>query len=349
MAVLNETALSKSLRDGKLSPVYFLYGKEAYRMEKCVAAIIKKSVGKQNSCFNLRQFDGNQASVSEIIEAVEAYPVMAPLKCVTVSNLNIETLPEKDYNLLKELVKDPPETTVLVFYNTAVEVNLKKSAKYKAFSGLIEKSGTVTEFAYLSQAQLEKLLLETAAKNSCQLSPYLACYLMDKCGDSLSVLLTELEKLCCYTGAGEITREAVDLLAAKSVESSAFDLSKAILKREYSRSFHILDELFDQRLEPLAIMGALNMSFSDLYKAAIAKAEQIPINKVIDDFGYKGRDFRIKNAFRDVSAFSLPQIRQCLSILSEADQKLKSSRTDGQTLLELVIAKMIAVKEDATV
>lgn len=349
MAVLNEAALSKSLREDTLSPVYFLYGKETYRMDKCVSAIIKKAVGKQSSCFNLRQFDGTQASVSEIVEAAEAYPVMADRKCVTVNNLNIEGLAEKDYNLLKELVKDPPETTVLVFLHSALEINLKKSAKYKTFSGLIEKSGTVTEFGYLSQSQLEKVLLDTAAKNGCQLSPYLACYLIDKCGDSLSVLLTELEKLCCYTGEGEITREAVDLLAAESVESSAFDLSKAILKREYSRSFHILDELFYQRLEPLAIMGALNMSFSDLYKAAIAKAEQIPVSTVISDFAYKGRDFRIKNAFRDVSAFSLPQIRQCLAILSEADRKLKSSRTDGQTLLELVIAKMIAVKEEARV
>ena len=134
----------------------------------------------------------------------------------------------------------------------------------------------MTEFKFLSQSQLEKVLLDTAAKSGCKLSPYLACYLIDRCGDSLSVLLTEMEKLCCFVGDGEITKENVDMLTAKTVESSAFDLAKAILKREYERSFHILSELLYQRLEPLAIMGALNMSFSDLYKAAMPKQDKFP-------------------------------------------------------------------------
>lgn len=345
MAYLTNTELSRSLRGGELFPIYFLYGKEMHQMEKCLSVIIKKTVGKTDSCFNFRQFDGTKDAVSDIVDAAEAYPVMAERKCVVVSNLNIESLNEKDYSLLKELVSDPPPATVLVFVHRGMEINPKKSNKYKTLLGLIEKTGVVTEFPFLSQSQLEKVLLDTAAKSGCQLSPYLACYLIDRCGDSLSVLLTELEKLCCYTGEGEITKEAVDLLAVKSVESSAFDLSKAILKREYSRSFRILDELFAQRLEPLAIMGALNMAFSDLYKAAVSRAEQIPAATVISDFNYKGRDFRLKNALRDVSAFSLTQIRACIAILSETDLLLKSSKTEDRVLLEMVIAKMIAVKE----
>lgn len=345
MAVLSNAEISKSLRQGELSPVYFLYGKETWQMDKCVNGIIKKSVGKESSCFNLQQFDGNRADISDILDAAEAYPLMAARKCVTVSNLNIEKLSDKDYNLLKELVKDPPETTVLVFYYNAIEINPKKSNKYKTFIGLIEKSGTVTEFQHLTQAQLEKMLTDAAMKQGCVLSSYLACYIIDRCGDSLATLLTEIDKLCCFTGEGnEISKEAVDLLTAKSTDASAFDLSKAILKREYNRAFHILSELFDQRLEPLAIMGALNMSFSAIYKAAAARTEQVQMNTVITDFGYKGREFQIKNAFRDCTSFSVRQIRQCISILSETDRKLKSTRTDQQTLLELALTRMMMIQ-----
>ena len=345
MAVLTTAELAKQIRQEKLTPVYFLYGQEIHQMEKSLSAIVKKAVGKGNSCFNYQQFDGNRDGVAEILEAAEAYPVMAEQKCVTVSNLNIEKIPEKEYNLLKELVKDPPKTTVLVFHNNALEINPKKSNKYKTFLGLIEKTGIVTEFQHLSASQLEKVLIDAAVKSGCRLSPYLAQYLIARCGDSLSVLLTEIEKLCCFTGEGEITKEAVDQLSPETVDSSAFDLSKAILKREYSRSFHILSELFYQRIEPLAILGALNLSFSAIYKAAAAKAEQVSMNAVIADFGYKGREFQIKNAFRDAGAFSMRQIRQCIAILSETDQKLKSTRTDQQTLLELALARMMTVKE----
>ncbi len=344
MAVLTDTEISKQLRQGTLSPVYFLYGKETRQIEQCCNAIIKKAVGKEGSCFNLQQFDGNDADPAQIIDAAEAYPLMAPLKCVTVSNLNLEKLGEKDYALLKELVQDPPQTTVLVFYYNTIEINPKKSNKYKTFMGLIEKSGTVVDFPHLSEAQLGKMLIDAALKQGCTLSSYLAYYLVDRCGDSLTTLMTEIEKLCCYTGNGnEITKEAIDALTAKSTESSAFDLSKAVLKREYKRAFQILSELFDSHLEPLAVMGALNISFSAIYKATVARIEQVPMNTVIADFGYKGREFQIKNAFRDCSAFSIAQIRNCIAVLSETDLKLKSTRTDQQTLLELALTKMMMI------
>ena len=233
MAVLSDAELAKSIRQGEFSPVYLLYGKETYQLQKHLSALIRKSVGKQSSCFNLQQFDGNRVTVSEIIDAAEAYPVMADKKCVTVSSLDLDKLPEKDFLALKELVKDPPPDTVLIFHYTGNEIDPKKSNRQKSFLGLVEKSGTVTEFKFLSQSQLEKVLLDTAAKSGCKLSPYLACYLIDRCGDSLSVLLTEMEKLCCFVGSGEITKENVDMLTVKTIEASAFDLAKAILKREY--------------------------------------------------------------------------------------------------------------------
>ncbi len=345
MAVLSNAELSKSLRQGELFPVYFLYGEETWQMEKCLAAIIKKTVGRDSSCFNLQQFDGSRASIAEILDAAEAYPVMANKKCVTVGDLNIEKLADKDYNLLKELIKDPPETTVLVLYHFSLEINPKKSNKYKTLIGLIEKSGCVGNFDFLTHAQLEKLLVETAAKSGCTLSGYLAGYLIDRCGDSLAVLMTEIEKLCCFTDdGGEISKEAVDALTAKSMDASAFDLSKAILKQEYGRAFHILSELFDQQLEPLAILGALNVSFAAIYKSAAARTEQVQMSTVIADFGYKGREFQIRNAFRDCSSFSIRQIRQCIAILAEADRKLKSSRIDQQTLLEFTLTQMMALK-----
>ena len=154
-------------------------------------------------------------------------------------------------------------------------------------------------------------MLDTAVKSGCKLSPYLACYLIDRRGDSLSVLLTEMEKpvsLCRRRRNHQRKRGHAD---RKTVESSAFDLAKAILKREYERSFHILSRALYQRLEPLAIMGALNMSFLTYTKPQLPKAGQIPVSTSDTRFNYKDGIFRIKNAFRDVSTVSVGQLRHC--------------------------------------
>ena len=42
MAVLSDAELAKSIRQGELSPVYLLYGKETYQLQKHLSALIRK-------------------------------------------------------------------------------------------------------------------------------------------------------------------------------------------------------------------------------------------------------------------------------------------------------------------
>ncbi len=90
MAVLSDAELAKSIRQGELSPVYLLYGKETYQLQKHLSALIRKTVGKQSSCFNLQQFDGARVTVAEIIDAAPRLIRLWQKKCVTVSSLDLE-------------------------------------------------------------------------------------------------------------------------------------------------------------------------------------------------------------------------------------------------------------------
>ena len=56
---------------------------------------------------------------------------------------------------------------------------------------------------------------------------------------------------------------------------------------------------------------------------------------------YRGKEFRIRNAFRDVSKYSVTALRGCLKILSDTDVELKSTRCDDKAAVEQAVAAIL--------
>lgn len=341
MASLTDQALVKSIRQGEFSNVYLLFGKETYLLEGCLKLLLDKAVSVQRA-FNMTRFDGAKCTLEEIENTTEMLPVLAPRRCVLVSDLNLEKLGKNQYDHLKEIAGNLPETTVLVFAYPNTEVNLKKSARYRAFSALAAKIGTSVEFSPKTQSELGKILTKRAAKRGTELTPAAGRKLIDSCGTDLNRLTVELDKLAAYAGeGGTITPEQVEQLVTRSVDSSSFDLARAILQGRDKQAFSLLGELFDQRQEPITILGALNMSFIDIYRAKCAQAAGRDADAITSVYNYKGKEFRMRNSMRDASRFSPRKIKKCLGILMEADVKLKSSRADDRIILETALARMM--------
>ncbi len=103
----------------------------------------------------------------------------------------------------------------------------------------------------------------------------------------------------------------------------------------------LLSELYDEQTDSIQILGAISMAFTDLYRARVATNDGVSQSDVVKDFNYRGRDFAVKNAFRDCLKVSAERMRKCIKILADTDIALKSSRTDSRLLLEKAITSML--------
>ena len=90
------------------------------------------------------------------------------------------------------------------------------------------------------------------------------------------------------------------------------------------------------------IISALSSAFIDLYRSSTAMSAGVRENDVAAHFGYKGREFVVRNAFRDAKRTNIKHLRKCLAILEEADLSCKSTRLDQRTLIEKSIVQMLA-------
>lgn len=338
---LTETELKKQLGNG-LARLYFLYGEESYLTAHYAALIAEKAVGGDDmGGFNLQKFDGQAVSFDAIEEAAEALPLMAERKCVAVCDYDVAANGATQERLLA-LAADPPEDCVLIFWQDAVQPDLKKNAKWKAFAAAAEKSGVCVCFPRKTTGDIVKLLCSGAARRGNRLQPETARLLVEQCGDDLRLLLGELDKLCALAGeSGEITREQVETAATKNLEASVFDLSKAILQGNYARAYTILHTLLSQKEEPVSILAVLSNAYADLYRAKAAANAGVQAESLAADFGCRGREFRLRNAARDCARLSLAALRESLEVLAQADGLLKSSRTDKRVVLEQTVARLI--------
>lgn len=345
-----ETDLKKHLGESSPARLYLLYGQEPYLTAHYTDQVVRLAMGKDAENdplgqFNLQRFDGQDSSWDAIEEAAQALPLMAERKCVVVRDFDV-TASAVPFDRVLELAGDPPEDTVLIFWMDTVIPDGKKNTKWRQFMAAIEKNGVCAELKLKTPAETVKLLCSGASRRGCLLRPENARLLLEQCGDGLYRLLGELDKLCALaleTGEGEkeITRTMIETAATKNLEASVFDLSKSLLQGRYDTAYRILDRLFFQREEPVAVLGVLISAYADLYRVKVAETAGEPAASLTSAFAYKGREFRLRNASRDAAKLSLPALRECLEVLAEADMRLKSSRMDKRTVLEQAVAALI--------
>src|SRR5712672_3394073 len=114
MTVRAPKDLTQSLKQGKIEPVYFLFGSEAYRRDEAAKAIAE--IALHNTLlreFNESSFNLLTDDVRSAIAAAEQLPMMSDRRVISIRNF--ARLREADEDVLIAYLERPVETSVLVF------------------------------------------------------------------------------------------------------------------------------------------------------------------------------------------------------------------------------------------
>lgn len=334
---MSEAELKEIIKTGGAN-LYLLYGAEGYLVEQYARLVTRYTVEEGFDAFNLQRFDGQEVTLEQLEEAVEALPLMTARKCVLVRDYDAAS---GDTERFLRLVGQVPDSCVLVFWQMTVQPDSRKRG-WKDFLEIAQKSGVVMNFERKTVTDIAKMLVSGAKRRGTRLDMEDARYLVEQVGNDLNLLLCELDKLCAL-GGEQITRGHIDTACAKNLEARVFDLSKAILRRRPGDAYDLLQQLKVQRQEPVTVLGALSTAYADLYRAKVAAAAGVPSTALLGDFkSYKNKEFRLRNAARDVSRLGVPLLRDSLDILAQTDTALKMSSGMEWVLLEQAVTRLIA-------
>ena len=338
---MTERELAVKIKEKALGNLYFFYGEESWLSEHYTKQIEKIVCdGDSFGEYNKAAIHGDSATPSDILNATETLPLMSDKKFISVRDLDVSKC---DFDEILAIISDVPDYCVLVFWQEYVAVSAK-NAKWKKFISAVEKTGEIVKFEHKTTAELKRILISGAKKRGAELAPNLAGFMLERCGNRLIHLTNELDKVCAGAigdNGGVIERRHIEQLTTESLEASVFALSKAILQRQSDTAFGILHSLFYNREEPIAVAAVLASAFADLYRAKVAENAGEPALAVGDSYNYRGKDFRLKNAARDVRKIDMRSIKKSLQILCKLDETLKSTNLDKTIVVENAVAQLM--------
>lgn len=365
-----EQDLKQRIAQNTLSGFYFFHGSENYLKVHYVQQIAEKCVSQDFAGFNLHRFDGQNVSIDDIAEAVNALPLFSEKSCVIVHDLPIYKLGKKEFEKLTELAEDTPDYCVFILLMDTVvrkQARAKKdeteneepdneTAKEAVASDdeelkvnpwdvllkIAQSKSRVVELNSRSDSQLVDLLKRGAQQRDRRLPDDAAAYLIALVGRDIATLQNELNKICSYSAPGRsISKADIDAVTIKSVEENVFKMAEHLLSRDMKKAAFILDSLLSQKVHPLQIMGAFITTFVDIYRVSVMLSSGGRALDVAEIFNYNKKEFRLNNAARVLSRISTKTAGDILLILEQTDLSLKRKVMEEQWILEQAMAKIL--------
>lgn len=340
MAIVFEEALKKNIADPR--GVYLLFGEDGF-LKKTYADKIAKKIAEPDDIFNYSKFTAD-CDLQDVYDSVMQIPFMGDKKYIEFCDFDFEHCSKSDFDKLCDLITEAPDSAVLVIRFDSIEVDSKKSSKFKKIAASVDKAGGLSvSLDHRKMPELIKMLTDGAAKRGKKMDATAARYLIETAGDDINTLKNELDKLCSFTGVEPITKETVERVSVKTVEASVYNLSRFILSMDTSSALACLDELFFMRIEPMIILSTISSVYVDMFRIYSAKEQGMGTKDIISKFNYKGREFTLEKAAGNLKKFDFKRLNLSLKALAAADKSLKSFGADNRIILEQLIIRLIYI------
>lgn len=334
------TSLNKLLREEYISGVFFVYGGDAFLKRRACELISERCMPDEFPEFNYEKLDGQRSGIDSLIMALGQMPQFTDKRLVTVDDFSFSGVSDEDIDYICDFIENPTEGCTVVF--RYMSDSSHNDNGFRRISDCCRKKGFSLKLDTPDRNGICDVLCEEAERTGARLKPSDAFYLIDRCGNNLSALVGELSKLAAFAGRKNITREMIDSLCSASLESKVFNISKAILRGRADEAFRLTENLLLQRTVPNEIVSIMSGEFVDLYRAKAAKSSGAAAADVVKSFevNYKGKGFRVDNAFRDCPNYSQAQLAAYVQLIKRAAVDLNSSRVDKNIRLEQLISEL---------
>ena len=329
MGEMKLEAFRRSLREERPGCCYILYGQERYLREYYARELRQTVLGSDDDPFNLRQYEGKSLDLSELSEAIDAYPSFAERTLIEVRDYDLFQGTEEERNNLISMLQELPEYCCLVFLYDTLEYKADK--RKKTLYETIRNCAVSVEFPVQGQNELTRWVIRRFAAQKKEISQDNASYLIFLCGSLMEGLINEIGKIAVYAKDNRISREDIDVAAVPVVEAQTFKLTNALAEKRYDEAAELMHKLFQLNTEPIAVNAMIGSQLRRLYTARLVKDAGKGLAELSEILG--GSEYACRQYMRICTGFSSAWYRNGLQRCAEADLRMKTGAGDPNSIL----------------
>ena len=321
MQIINE-----DIKSGQFKPVYLLFGEEDF-LKQSYKKKLKEAIAGDDT-MNFNYFEGKGLDVKELISLSDTMPFFSEKRLILVEDSGFFKSASEE---LAEYLPSMPDTTCIVFVEEAVD---KRNRLYKKVKDL----GHIAEMKRQDSAQLARWAAAILAQNGRKITAQTMNLFLERTGDDMELIRSELEKLISYTmGREVVTSEDVEAITTVQVTNKIFDMVNAIVTRKTRVAMDLYEDLLTLKEPPMRILFLIARQFNQLLMAKEMNSQGLDRGAIASKL--KIPPFVAGKVISQAGAFSREQILSFVESCVEAEEAVKTGRLNDRLAGELLITR----------
>ena len=332
--------LKRELKEGVFRRLNLFHGQEHFLRDHYLGVLREKLIGGPAQDFNDHRFTQENMDMTQIADAVDALPMMAPYSLVEIDDCDFSRLTDSETEQLSAVLSDIPDYCTIVFVFDTVQIKINE--RQRAFKKLLS-SGLSVEFACQGQRELNGWIRRRFRSHGKDIDDRLSEHLTFLTGGTMTALAAEIEKIAAFSSSDTITPQDIASVVIPVLDAQVFDLTDAIAAGDYEKALIKLRTLLQMQEEPIMLLGAIGSQLRKLMYARTAmnagKGENGAAELIKQASGKAPHPYVLQKtvsaARRLPDHFFAAAMQACI----ETDSALKGYG-DAQRALELLILKL---------
>ncbi len=339
--IVNYKELKSNIEKDSLYNFIILYGDEIFLIDDAVKSICDKYLSQDFKEMNYTKFEKIEDSFNEFFENVTTFPFMSDKKVILVNESDFMTSTgslNKTYeDKLIALLGSDVNTSIVVFL-----LKGKKPDTRKKIVKIFKDNNSIYEIKRLDESELISWIIERFKAKGLKISPSNANYIALNCGYldyetviNLYDVNNEIHKLYSYAmDKEEVTRDDIDLLLTKSLDSNIFKLVDYICEGKKNKANSMLQDMLQNGAAEQFIIHMIARQYRMIYEYQILTQKGYSMNQIMDTM--KIKKFiasKLSNIARNIS---IERTEYIIEQLLDIDRKIKTGFIDKSVGLDII-------------
>lgn len=273
-------------------------------------------------------YDIQEVPLENALEDLDTCGFLTSKKVVVITNFDtLDLLNEKDLERLVKYVKNSNPDNILVI--TTKKFVIKENKYLKELKKNLEViSISVDPISYIKN-ELKGYKIDKEVTN----------LINEYCLEDITKIHNECSKLKIFKIDDKIiTKEDVKELIIKKLGDATeltFSFTRALAEKDKKEALHLYQEILNYNVEPLSLIGLLASQFRIMYQVKVLdrkRMSNIEIAKMLNT-----KEFRVMKTRELTRYYTEKEILNLIIKLSEIDLKIKTTNSDPNLLLQLLI------------
>lgn len=319
------------LKKQELTGLYYFTGKEDFLQVFSLSSAKDVLIDPSFEDFNYKCYI-EQPTFEEADTFINAFPLMSDVKLVVFNNCKLFHTSLAEKNKWEELFSNLPDYAVVLIRDIMAE----KGKKGTTVEQRVRKEGIEVVCDYLPEARLRPWLMKIASSQGKSLSDRDATYIIKNLGQSMTLLKSEMDKICARAEDFVITRADIDSIIRNVLVESVFTLIDSVIYKRRDIAFDTLANLEALKLEPVTIIPTFADQVLGVYKAKLMMTQKMSLTEIKK--AISRNPYVADKMVQKASKITIEDLETLIKMLTDAEYKSKNGLGDTWNELYMIVA-----------